>query len=140
MNECLSWNTRSSGASRRERSHLLVIICVAIVCAPLRPVRGAELSGADLAARVAKRGSLSERSAREAIDLIAQAISEAVIAGDDVWIFGLGRFEVQLRRLRSAAGGDRPAEPRRKVLRFVPSDELRMRLAASGSGGSGRAP
>ena len=57
----------------------------------------------ELVAQVARRTSLTQRQAREALDAIIDITTEAMIAGESVTLTNLGRFELKAykgRRIR----------------------------------------
>ena len=49
----------------------------------------------ELVARVARRTSLTQKQAREALDAILDITTEALIGGDPVTLTGFGRFELR---------------------------------------------
>ncbi len=65
------------------------------------------------------------------IDQFALGVSEALQAGDDVKVPGLGTFKVKETKARTARNpktGETIQVPAKKVVKFVPAKELKSRV------------
>lgn len=98
------------------------------------PVASSQLSADSLAQMIAKEHGISEREARVEVERVSLALQQALSRGDEVWLFGLGRFEQHDRRIRcrrkSAAGAGKECKEgkTRRVVRFVVTSDLRKRI------------
>lgn len=84
-----------------------------------------------LVAAAARHSDLTQRQVNEALDVLLDAIAEALAAGDTVAISSFGRFEVREypgRRLRRFDGPGHFTVEDRRVPVFKSSVALRRRL------------
>jgi DNA-binding protein HU-beta len=91
----------------------------------------------ELIARVARRTSLTQKQAREALDAIFDITTEALIAGEPVALTGFGRFELREykgRRIRHPQTRQLCETESRPLPAFHPYPVLKQRVR-EGNGG-----
>jgi DNA-binding protein HU-beta len=89
------------------------------------------LNKKDLVDRLAEDHELTARFARELVDSVFGAIAEAARSGEEVSIFGFGKFKVAdraARKGRNPATGEAVKIAASKNLRFTPARSLKASL------------
>lgn len=82
----------------------------------------------DLAQEIADKKGLTKKQALDAIDGFAEALISAMAFGQSVFLRGFGTFKVQQRKgkmARDITRGTIIEVPARKVVKFVPSKQLK---------------
>lgn len=78
--------------------------------------------------RLAEKTGLTKTEAKVSVNNVMEAISEALVAGEDVAFVGFGTFKVKdqpEREGRNPATGQTMKIPAKKVVRFTPGKTLR---------------
>ena len=94
----------------------------------------ATVTRADLAAGVCEEAGLHKRDAARLVDLLVEAISERLAAGEPVGISGFGSFSVRDKseRLgRNPRTGDEAPIAARRVVTFRASEKLKKHVTAA---------
>ena len=97
----------------------------------------ATVTRADLAAGVCEEAGLHKRDAARLVDLLVEAISERLAAGEPVGISGFGSFSVRDKseRLgRNPRTGDEAPIAARRVVTFRASEKLKKHVTAAMAG------
>ncbi|MCI7652771.1 MAG: integration host factor subunit beta [Bacteroidales bacterium] len=82
----------------------------------------------DLAQEIADKKGLTKKQALDAIDGFSEALISAMAFGQSVFLRGFGTFKVQQRKgkmARDITRGTIIEVPARKVVKFVPSKQLK---------------
>ena len=91
----------------------------------------------ELVARVARRTSLTQKQAREALDAILDITTEALIGGNPVTLTGFGRFELREykgRRVRHPQTRQPCDTESRRLPAFHPYPVLKRRIREADRG------
>jgi DNA-binding protein HU-beta len=89
------------------------------------------MTKADLVAYVAKKASLTNKAAREAVGSVLGAVTDALKKGDKVVITGFGTFSVRSRAARKGRNPQTGAEiniPARKTPGFTAGKALKKAI------------
>ena len=68
------------------------------------------MNKAELIEKVAEKAKISRKDASLAVDAIFSSIEEALVAGDNVRLIGLGTFETRERKARMGRNPQNPGE------------------------------
>lgn len=87
------------------------------------------LTKQDVVRQLNAKTSLKQQDAAEALEVVLDTITQALLAGQHVEFRGFGVFEVVTRKARVGRNPNRPEDtvtiPDRKVVRFKPGKFLR---------------
>ncbi len=100
------------------------------------------MNTAELADRIAADHDLTKVQARQLVDAVAAAITEAAASGDEVALNGFGRFKVTeraARQGRNPATGETIQIAASRKLGFTAAKSVRDQLNAAKGGGKGKA-
>ena len=89
------------------------------------------MNKAELIEQVASETGLTKRTAREAVDAVASAISDCLTRGEKVTLVGFGTFRVIKRKTRVGRNpqtGETIQIPAKKVPKFVPGKNLKNKV------------
>lgn len=87
------------------------------------------MNTSELIATVAKKASITQKDAKAALEALAEVVTAQAALGDDVTIFGFGKFKPVHREgkvARNPKTGEPIRVPARTVLKFRPSSGLSL--------------
>ncbi len=100
------------------------------------------MTKAEIAARVAEKG-LTKQQALAVVEATLEALSGALRGGERIQLVGFGSFEVRAKRTRMGRNPQTGAPipiAARKIVKFKPGEELRLRVNATHSSQNGGRP
>ncbi|MDD3471159.1 MAG: HU family DNA-binding protein [Syntrophaceae bacterium] len=86
------------------------------------------MTKAEFVAKVAEKANISKKQASHELELIFGAISEILVAGDDIAIPGFGKFSIATRKARTGLNPQTREKleiPEAKVPRFSAAQALK---------------
>ena len=81
----------------------------------------------DLITKISKDNGTTKKDAEIAIDNVFEAIKDIILSGEEVYIFGFGKFTVAdfaARMERNPKTGEAAEVPAKKVIKFCPAKNI----------------
>jgi nucleoid DNA-binding protein len=89
---------------------------------------GTDMTKAEMVDKLAEKGQMTKRLASESIDLVFSAISDVLVAGDEISLPGFGKFSVIVRQARTGLNPRTQEKlniPETKVPKFTAAKALK---------------
>ena len=86
------------------------------------------MTKADMVDKLAEKGQMTKKLASESLDLVFSAISEVLVAGDEISMPGFGKFSVIVRQARTGLNPQTKQKiniPETKVPKFTAAKALK---------------
>lgn len=83
----------------------------------------------DLIKKVALRGNLNAKEASAIVEVVMNAMIEAILRGESVTLVGFGTFAIKMRKARNVLNpstGENMVIPARKVVKFTPGYKMKL--------------
>ena len=83
----------------------------------------------DLIKKVALRGNLNAKEASAIVEVVMNAMVEAILREESVTLVGFGTFSIKMRKSRNVLNpstGENMVIPARKVVKFTPGYKMKL--------------
>lgn len=83
----------------------------------------------DLIKKVALRGNLNAKEASAIVEVVMNAMVEAILREESVTLVGFGTFSIKMRKARNVLNpstGENMVIPARKVVKFTPGYKMKL--------------
>jgi DNA-binding protein HU-beta len=91
------------------------------------------MTKAELIDRIAENGEITKKKATEAYDAVISGITDSLISGEKISIYGFGTFDIIQKKERAGVNpktGEKITIAARSAVKFKPAKELKDKLAA----------